>query len=75
MYVRTDRSGREALRVDHVHIMYNYKDPYNYEDGYYKTCINGQVWMIYRVYILCFYMRQLELTDPHQNYTSQIVFF
>ena len=44
-----------------------------YEDGYYKTCINGKVWMIYRAYI-CFYMRQLELTDPHQNYTPQVVF-
>ena len=38
-----------------------------------KPALTGWSYMIYRAYI-CFYMRQLELTDPHQNYTPQIVF-
>ena len=44
-----------------------------YEDGYFKTFHNGRRISIFRAYI-CFYIRQLELTDFHENYTLYTVF-
>ena len=46
---------------------------YIIEDGYYKTCTRGDIIYVLWAYIW-FYMRQLELADPHQNYTPLVVF-